>query len=245
MKLTLIRTDKKNRQHLTTKTLERFAERVTTDTKLQLVSELRREIPFMSSERAVFPKLEKLPRVYPAAEWRIDERGDLQMVSFNGVVLLSIGQLMDAEQLEAAKQVVAGLPSTVMAVVGASGHTLKILVAVEAADGRKPASEEEADTLYQTAHAYAVRVYGGVTGREVTVGRPSVRDSFRMTLDPAPFVNAKSTPLKVTEELKAADGGQKETASATDKPSAATRETTLSRNAKYDEVEFLYRRVAD
>ena len=245
MKLTLIRTDKKNRQHLTTKTLERFAERVTTDTKLQLVSELRREIPFMSSERAVFPKLEKLPRVYPAAEWRIDERGDLQMVSFNGVVLLSIGQLMDAEQLEAAKQVVTGLPSTVMAVVGASWRTLKILVAVEAADGRKPASEEEADTLYQTAHAYAVRVYGGVTGREVTVARPSVRDSFRMTLDQAPFVNAKATPLKVTEELKAADSGLKDTASATDKSSVASHETTLSRNAKYDEVEFLYRRVAD
>ena len=118
MKLTLIRTDKQNRQHLTTKTLERFAERVKTDTKQQLVSELRREIPFMSGLGAEFPKLEQLPRVYPAAEWRIDERGDLQMVAFNGVVLLSIGKLTDADHVEAAKQTVAGLPSTVMAVAG-------------------------------------------------------------------------------------------------------------------------------
>ena len=134
MKLTLIRTDKQNRQHLTTKTLERFAERVKTDTKQQLITELRREIPFMSSKQTTFPKLEQLPRVYPAAEWRIDERGDLEMVTFNGVVLLSIGQLTDKAQVDEVKRAVAGLPSTVLAVAGASGRSLKILVAVEAAD---------------------------------------------------------------------------------------------------------------
>ena len=68
MKLILIRTDKQNRQHLTTKTLERFAERVKTDTKQQLITELRREIPFMSNGQSAFAKMERLPRVYPAAE---------------------------------------------------------------------------------------------------------------------------------------------------------------------------------
>ncbi len=229
MKLTLIRTDKQNRQHLTTKSLERFAERVKTDTKRQLIAELRREIPFMSSFGAEFTKMEQLPRVHPAAEWRIDERGDLQMIAFNGVVLLSIGQLTDAAQVETAKRVVAGLPSTVLAVMGASGRTLKVLVAVAAADGRTPAGEEEADALYQAAHAYAARVYGGVTGREVTVARPSVRDSFRMTLDPAPYVNAKATALRIP-------------------PSAlhlqpSTLHLQPSTQKKYDEVEYLYRRV--
>ena len=238
MKLTLIRTDKQNRQHLTTKTLERFAERVKTDTKLQLITELRREIPFMSSSRTTFPKMEQLPRVYPAAEWRIDERGDLQMVTFNGVVLLSIGQLTDEAQVDEVKRAVAGLPSTLLAVVGASGRSLKILVAVEAADEREPAGEEEADALYQAAHAYATRVYSGVTGCEVTGVRPSVRDSFRMTLDAAPYVNAKATALKVSDELR-------ESPSALREAPSVNHETVSSRNAKYDEVEFLYRRVAD
>lgn len=238
MKLTLIRTDKQNRQHLTTKTLERFAERVKTDTKLQLITELRREIPFMSSSRTTFPKMEQLPRVYPAAEWRIDERGDLEMVAFNGVVLLSIGQLTDEAQVDEVKRAVAGLPSTLLAVVGASGRSLKILVAVEAADEREPAGEEEADALYQAAHAYATRVYSGVTGCEVTGVRPSVRDSFRMTLDAAPYFNAKATALKVSDELR-------ESPSALREAPSVNHETVSSRNAKYDEVEFLYRRVAD
>ena len=237
MKLTLIRTDKQNRQHLTTKTLERFAERVKTDTKQQLVSELRREIPFMSGFGAEFSKLEQLPRVYPAAEWRIDEQGDLQMTAFNGVVLLSIGQLTDEAQVETAKQTVAGLPSTVMAVAGASGRTLKVLVAVEAADGRTPADEETANGLYQVAHAYAARVYGGATGHEVTVAEPSVRDSFRMTLDTAPYVNAKATPLRVAERLG-------RDASATDTSHSAI-SLPPSTWKKYDEVEYLYRRVAN
>ena len=232
MKLTLIRTDKQNRQHLTTKSLERFAERVKTDTKRQLVAELRREIPFMSSFGAEFAKMEQLPRVHPAAEWRIDERGDLQMMAFNGVVLLSIGQLTDAAQVETAKRVVAGLPSTVLAVMGASGRTLKVLVAVAAADGRSPATEEEADALYQAAHAYAARVYSGVTGREVTVAQPSVRDSFRMTLDPAPFLNVKATPLKVdvTAHAPAVFSAQSSTSNL--QPSSPN---TLM--FKYDEVE--------
>ena len=194
MKLTLIRTDKQNRQHLTTKTLERFAERVKTDTKQQLITELRREIPFMSNGQSAFPKLEQLPRVYPAAEWRIDERGDLEMVAWNGVVLLSIGRLADAAQTDSVKRAVAGLPSTLLAVVGASGRSVKILVAVEAADGQAPADEEAANTLYRAAHAYAVRVYSGVTGREVTVRRPSVRDSFRMTHGLPSYVSSR--PLR-------------------------------------------------
>ena len=254
MKLTLIRTDKQNRHHLTTKTLERFAERVKTDTKQQLVSELRREIPFMSGFGAEFPKLEQLPRVYPAAEWRIDEQGDLQMTAFNGVVLLSIGQLTDEAQVETAKQTVAGLPSTVMAVAGASGRSLKVLVAVAAADGRTPVNEEEADALYQAAHAYATRVYSGVTGHEVTVAHPTVRDSFRMTLDPTPYLNAKATALKIGGGWRVEGGGflavpsgkaeRKENTSAADK-SPSTLHLPPSTIKKYDEVEYLYRRVVN
>lgn len=245
MKLTLIRTDKQNRQHLTTKTLERFAERVKTDTKQQLITELRREIPFMSSKQTTFPKLEQLPRVYPAAEWRIDERGDLEMVTFNGVVLLSIGQLTDKAQVDEVKRAVAGLPSTLLAVVGASGRSVKILVAVEAADGQAPADEEAANTLYRAAHAYAVRIYSGVTGREVTVAQPSVRDSFRMTLDAAPYLNAKATALKVSPDQRPSSADRRPSSSASDEAAAASRATVDLRTARYDEVEFLYRRVTD
>lgn len=248
MKLTLIRTDKKNRQHLTTKTLERFAERVKTDTKQQIVSELRREIPFMSGLGAEFHKLEQLPRVYPAAEWRLDEQGDLQMTAFNGVVLLSIGQLTDEAQVEAAKQTVAGLPSTVMAVEGASGRSLKVLVAVEAADGRTPDNEEAANGLYQVAHAYAARVYGGVTGHEVTVAHPTVRDSFRMTLDPTPYLNAKATALKISPStINKSPSTLHLPPSTIHHPLgfAAWHSQEPSTQKKYDEVEYLYRRVVN
>ena len=245
MKLILIRTDKQNRQHLTTKTLERFAERVKTDTKQQLITELRREIPFMSNGQSAFAKMERLPRVYPAAEWRVDERGDLEMVTFNGVVMLSIGQLTDKAQVDEVKRAVAGLPSTLLAVVGASGRSVKILVAVEAADGQAPADEEAANTLYRAAHAYAVRVYSGVTGREVTVRRPSVRDSFRMTLDAAPYLNAKATALKVSPDQRPSSADRRASSSASDETAAASRATVDLRMARYDEVEFLYRRVTD
>ena len=235
MKLTLIRTDNDNRQHLSTKTLEQFAERVKTETKERLVSELRQEIPCMGGFDVKFPKMNLLPRVYPTAEWRRDERGDLSMAAFNGVVLLSIGPFRDACQIEAAKQAVAGLPSTVMAVMGASGRTLKVLVAVASADGQQPAGEDEADSFYQAAHAYAARIYEGATGQMVAGGQPSVRDSFRMTVDPVPYLNVQSQALTVPLQT----------------PSTHRQPTTAERQSQpadpdhtmYDEVEYLYRRV--
>ena len=237
MKLTLIRTDKQNRLYLTAKTLEQLAEQVKSGTQRQTVCELRREIPFMSGFGTPFPKLARLHRVYPAAEWQRDGRGELAMSRFNGVVLLSIGGLADDARLQAAKRAVEGLPSTVLAVAGASGRTLKVLVAVAAADGRTPSTEEQADALYRAAYAYAARVYGGVTGVDIVpTAAVGVRDSFRMTFDAAPYVNPAAVPMVVTADGMAIGGG----GSTATEPGVGEPDY-----GKYDATEYLYRRVAD
>ena len=245
-KITLIRTGKQNSLHLSLKTLERFAERVKSETKDRLVSQLRRELPFMSTFDTKFKKMDLLPKVYPAAEWRIDERGDLAMVAWNGMVLLSIGGLTTKEQADAAKQAVRGLPSTVLAVTGSSGKTLKVLVAVASTDGRMPADEEECDTFYRTAHAFAAPIYEGATQQKVTTGQPSIRDSFRMTFDPEPYLNLKATPLKLFAPLHPSPSTFRSTSgrSQGENPQPSTLHPSKGSDfARYDEVEYLYRRV--
>ena len=135
----------------------------------------------------------RLPRVCFAAEFenRSQER---RIVRYNGLVVIEINNLKNYDEAIAIREKAKRLPFTMMVFLGASGRSVKILVAVEAADGQAPADEEAANTLYRAAHAYAVRVYSGVTGREVTVRRPSVRDSFRMTHGLPSYVSSR--PLR-------------------------------------------------
>ena len=68
MKVTLIRTDKKNVPHVTTSTIEKLITRIQTDTKHQTVQDLRRHLPMLVSLGWQFKDMHLLPRVYPAVE---------------------------------------------------------------------------------------------------------------------------------------------------------------------------------
>ena len=91
MKVTLIRTDKKNVPHVTTSTIEKLITRIQTDTKQQTVQDLRRHLPMLVSLGWQFKDMHLLPRVYPAVELTKASNGDLAFKNWNGLVLLTIG----------------------------------------------------------------------------------------------------------------------------------------------------------
>ena len=67
MKVTLIRTDKKNVPHVTVNTIEKLMTRMQTDTKQQSVQALRRHLPMLVSLGWHFKDMHLLPRVKVAA----------------------------------------------------------------------------------------------------------------------------------------------------------------------------------
>ena len=221
-----------NVPHVTTSTMENLITRIQTDTKQQTVQDLRRHLPMLASLGWHFKDMHLLPRVYPAVELTKAPNGDLTFKHWNGVVLLTIGGLEDRETVEQVKAAAMGLPSTLAAFRGCSGKTVKLLVRVAASNGQEPATEEEADTLYQAGYNFAIQVYSGMFNGQMVQQEASARASFRMTLDEQPCYHPKATPLAIS------DGINLSALHPISKESTAQRKSDYD---KYSDYEYLYR----
>lgn len=229
MKVTFIRTDKNNVAHVSTRTIEKMAERIKEDSKQGTVAELRRQLPMMISNGWMFKDMHLLPLIVPAMEMIKDTSGELCFKGWNSLVLLTVGGIADREQLAQAKRLAMGMPSTLAAFIGSSGKTVKLLVSITAANRQEPQTEEEAERLYQMAYPYAVKVYSGLFAGQVVEEKATARASFRMTFDPEPLLNMKATAL-VVQPVPA------------ERPELQTQSVQRKTDYdKYNDYEYLYR----
>lgn len=140
-------------------------------------------------------------RVYPAAEFQKDENGNLRMKAFNGLLLLSFRNILKLEDIQLVKKQAAFLPSTLIAVTGADGRSVEILVKFSDEKGELPTDEEHANQLYQNAYRHILPIYQSVIHAEIASQKPSIRSYFLLTLDTQPYYNPQAVALKVDEKL--------------------------------------------
>jgi len=218
MKLTFVLRNKKNALKLSTKTLERFMERIKTDTKDGAVARRRRQLS-MGEYTDGFDRQYPSHLIYPSAEFEKDDNDNLRMKTFNGVVALTVDGLENKAEIEAVKRAAQILHYTLAAFVGPSGREVIILVKIEKTEGAYSAithpysaitlpyceitqpyceTEEEADALCQEGHRLATALYQAILPKAVRQEAVSVRCNFRMPLDEAPYYNPKALALPVS-----------------------------------------------
>ena len=220
MKLTLVLRDKKNALKLSTKSIETFIERITTDTKDGVVARRRRQLSYggyMDGYDRQYPS----HVIYPSAVFEKDDNDNLRMKVFNCVVALTIDGLKE-EELEAVKRAAQILHYTLATFVGPSGHEVIILVRIvrEYSEIKREYSEikqeyseisgtyseitypslteEEADVLCQEGHRLAATLYQAIMPKPISTEPVSVRSNFHMPLDEAPYFNPKAIALPVS-----------------------------------------------
>ena len=216
MKLTFVLRDKKNALKLSTKTLERFMERIKTDTKDGAVARRRRQLS-MGGYTDGFDRQYPSHLIYPSAEFEKDDNDNLRMKTFNGVVALTIDGLENQTDIDAVKRAAQILHYTLAAFVGPSGKEVIILVKIEKAEDAPSAisgtyseithpyseisatylTEEEADALCQEGHRLAAAIYQAILPKPIRQEAVSVRSCFRMPLDVSPYYNPKAIALPV------------------------------------------------
>ena len=213
MKLTLVLRDKKNALKVSTRTIENFIERIKTDTNDGAVARRRRQLSY-DGYTDTYDRHYPSHVVYPSAVFEKDDNGNLRMKAFNGVVALTIDGL-EEQDIETVKRAAQILHYTQAAFVGPSGHEVIVLVRIvreyseikqEYSEIRQEYSgipclsptEEEADALCREGHRLATAIYQAIIPKTISTEPVSVKSSFYMPLDEAPYFNPNAIALPVS-----------------------------------------------
>lgn len=201
MKITVIRTNRQHQLCVTNRSIGHLLERMLKDDSKFTIQKFRDMVPSMNFGYDGYKDMPTWHRVYPAAEFQKDENGNLRMKAFNGLLLLSFRNILKPEDVQLVKKQAAFLPSTLIAVTGADGRSVEILVKFSDEKGELPTDEEHADRLYQSAYRHILPIYQSVIHAEIASQKPSIRSYFLLTLDTQPYYNPQAVALKVDEKL--------------------------------------------
>lgn len=201
MKITVIRTNRQHQLCVTNRSIGHLLERMLKDDSKSTIQKFRDMVPSMNFGYDGYKDMPTWHRVYPAAEFQKDENGNLKMKAFNGLLLLSFRNILKPEDVQLVKKQAAFLPSTLIAVTGADGRSVEILVKFTDEKGELPTDEEHADRLYQSAYRHILPIYQSVIHAEIASQKPSIRSNFLLTLDTLPYYNPQAVALKVDEKL--------------------------------------------
>ena len=199
MKITITHRNNKNQLLVSTKSLERFLERIVNDDAKNTVANFREYVPWLTNGYDGYKNMATWMHVHPAAEFQKSENGLLKMKQNNGVLLLTFVNIEEDGGVDAVKQKVASLPSTLAAFMGADGISLNVLVKYALAKGSLPDNEVEADRIYKQAFQTFAPLYQILVKATMQMPEPSIYSDFLFTQDASPCYREDALPLVLNE----------------------------------------------
>lgn len=201
MKITITHRNNKNQLLVSTKSLERFLERIVNDDAKNTVANFREYVPWLTNGYDGYKNMATWMHVHPAAEFQKSENGLLKMKQNNGVLLLTFVNIEEDGGVDAVKQKVASLPSTLAAFMGADGICLNVLVKYALAKGSLPDDEVEADRIYKQAFQTFAPLYQILVKATMQMPEPSIYSDFLFTQDASPYYREDALPLVLNEVI--------------------------------------------
>ena len=201
MKFTITHRNKKNQLLVSTKSLERFLERIVNDDAKNTVENFREHVPWLTNGYDGYKDMPTWMHVHPAAEFLKSENGLLKMKQNNGILLLTFVNIKEEGGVAAAKQSVASLPSTLAAFMGADGISLHVLVKYALSKGTLPNEEAEADRIYKQAFHTFAPLYQMLVKATMQMPGPSIYSDFLLTRDALPYYREDALPLMLNEVI--------------------------------------------
>ena len=186
--------------------METFLERVKKGSKGKYILHLRESLPSLQGSETRFIHLDKIPRIYPVAEFRKTADAGWKFKRYNGIVLVEVNRLSGLAEAEHVKSKAALLPQTYAALVGSSGRSVKIWIRFSLPDGTLPETEEQASLFHAQAYRVAVQCYQPLIPFPVTLKEPSLRQSFRMTVDETPYYHPEAAAFCLEQPAQLSDG---------------------------------------
>lgn len=229
MKFTITRINRQNKLMVSTKTIDSFLERIAKDDAKQSVAKFRMSVPLMEGDYKYYKGIGEWQHVYPAAEFSKDESGNLIFLKSNGLVMLHFINLMTKQEKDAAKTAASLLPMTFVAIEGADGRSLIVLVSISNKEGKIPTKEADAELLYQSAYEQVKTLYQSQVHATIKPEKPSLESNFMLTQDTSPYYNNKAVAMRIASNQFA----------------VAIAPKSIDDLKVYDDYEFLYRKASE
>ena len=137
----------------------------------------------------------QLPRVCFAAEYE-NRAGKRRMLRYNGLVVLEVNGLPTYEKAVAVRNKVRRMPQTVMAFLGGSGRSVKIVCRGELFEGKRfPQGEGDIWQFHLNLYETARQAYQAQFGLDIAYLEPRLDRTVYLSSDPEVWFNPSASPF--------------------------------------------------
>lgn len=198
MKITQFRNDGKSQTQRITE-LEAVLTAMRTELKSKPVTQLRHCLQFAHPGSHI-EAAQRLPMIIFGCALRKTGTGG-EHFTYNGLVTLEVNQLSGPKEAADIRRKAAALPQTLMACIGSSNRTVKIVIPFCLSDNTLPQEREMAELFHAHAYREAVKWYQPQLKHDITLKRPLPEQAIRMTFDPELYYNPTAMPIRMDQPL--------------------------------------------
>ena len=124
------------------------------------------------------------------------------MAGYNGLVLLEVGDLSGYKEATEVKNAAAASLQTLLAFIGSSGKSVKIVVPFTLPDGTLPDTQEQIKRFHAQAYLTAVKYYQPQLGRNIMLIDPIPGHGCRMSFDPQLVYNPDAVAIRIEQPAR-------------------------------------------
>ncbi|NDV57995.1 BT4734/BF3469 family protein [Bacteroides sp. 519] len=199
MKITSYRKDGETQTQRTLE-LETALDAMRTEIKSKPVSMLRENLMHISPGRQseYAPKLPIF--IFTGVFGKKDKQQ--QLLSYNGLVTIEINKLANLHEAANLRNLAASLPQTLVAFVGSSGRSVKIIIPFTLMDGTLPEEREFIELFHAQAYRDAVKWYQPQMKREIDLKKPTLERGCRMSFDPQLYYNPQAAAIRIEQPVR-------------------------------------------
>ncbi len=138
----------------------------------------------------------KLPRILFAAEC-MNYKDITKSLKYNGLVVIEVNGLKSYEEAVMIRNQTARMDETLMAFLGASGRSVKIVCRGEMFNAKElPQTDKEVQQFHKNLYETVRRAYQHQFGLDIAYLKPTLERTVYLSADPEMFFNADARPFK-------------------------------------------------
>ena len=136
----------------------------------------------------------RLPRICFAAEYE-NRSKQRRMIAYNGLVVLELNGLESYEQAVSLRNQASRMPETLMAFLGGSGKSVKIVCRGELFEGGLPNAEDDIRQFHRNLYVTARQAYQNQFQMDIEYLEPELDRAVYLSADPEMFYHQEARPF--------------------------------------------------